>query len=165
MFFPNLIQRYREDFIIIIVVLLCALFLRVPYFDYPSSTIFDEGVFSWFITNTTQGTPFFEPHPPLGWMVFSALTPELKSGAPYWSRIDTGSNFYDFPYKKIRLFNVYLGSLLAVGVFLLARLLGFSRHLSAIPAFLVVLDNAFVFYSRIMLPDMMLLSLGVAGLC
>lgn len=165
MFFANLTQRYKEDIFIVLGILLCAVILRAPYFDYPPSTVFDEGVFSWFITNTAQGTPFFEPHPPLGWMVFGALVPELKSGAPYWSRINTGSDFYDFPYKKIRLFNVYLGSLLAVGVFVLARLLGFSRYLSAIPAYLVVVDNALVFYSRVMLPDTLLLFLGIAGLC
>lgn len=166
MFFSTDLGKYKEDIFVILTILLCALLLRVPYFDFPPSTVADEGVFAFFITNVVHATPFFEPHPPLSWMVFRFLVPELEANSDYWPRrIGINTPFGNFPYKPLRLFDVFVGSCIPVVVYVLARLLGGSRYLSVVPAFLVVVDNALIIYSRSFLPETLLIFLGITGLC
>jgi dolichyl-phosphate-mannose--protein O-mannosyl transferase len=153
----------KEDFMIGLVLLLSALLLRVPYFSHPESVVFDEGVISSFVTNVVRREPFFEPHPPLGWMALRLAAPELTESAPFWSSSVVQTLYQDFPYRKFRLFNIFIGSFIPLGLFITARLLGFSRYLSLIPAVFAVMDNALIFYSRFILPETLLLALGVAG--
>lgn len=161
-----LILRFEKDVLITLAIFLLAVILRAPYFDYPPGHVFDEGFFVWYVTNTSYGTPFFELHPPLSWMIFSAVVPEVsEAGDPsqYLTLANTRQSFDFFPYEKLRLLNVFLGSLLPVIVYFIGRLLGFGVRFALLPASFVILDNALILYSRLMLPDTLLLLLGLSA--
>ena len=159
-----ILARFKTDIIIVLVVLLCAIIIRAPHFDYPEEQVLDEGFFVWYTTNTSYGTPFFEPHPPLSWMIFSAVVPEINGADgpdKYLNSVSTRQSFDVFPYKKIRLLNVFVGTLLPVVVYGIGRLGGFGIRFSLLASLLVVLDNALIIYSRLMLPDGLLLLFGL----
>ncbi len=156
-------SNLKKDIIVSVLIFLVALVLRLPYFDRPPSMMVDEGAYVTWVNFTKQGIPFFEQHPPFYWLSLSSLTPSF-SYDPRLSDFRTVANdFYDFPYKTGRLFSVLLGSLLPVIIFLLMRLLYFDRRLAVLPAVFIIFDNALVLYSRAILPDILFLTLGFAG--
>jgi dolichyl-phosphate-mannose--protein O-mannosyl transferase len=160
----NFIQSHKSDLYITLAILFCALLLRVPAFDYPDSTIADEGVSIFFTTTTINRTPFFEPSPPLSWMIYRAIVPDLGVGYPNLLLIGFNLGFRDFPYKPIRLAEIYIGTILVTELYLISRLLGSSKYLSATLAFLAILDNTLIMYSRTISPDGFLLFFGMTGI-
>lgn len=160
----DFIQSHKADVYLTLAILFCALLVRVPNFDYPDSTIADEGITLFFTTTTINRIPFFEPSPPLSWMIYRAIVPQLEVGYPKWYVINYNRNFFDFPYKPIRLVEIYIGTLIVVELYLISRLLGASKYLSASLSFLAVLDNMLIMYSRTMSPDGFLLFFGFTGI-
>ena len=152
----------KKDIYFIAAIFIIALSLRLPFISYPDTTVFDEGIFSTYTIFPSYSKPYIDIHPPLGALIFSKIVEDdvftlQKIGG-------VGTSFGDFPYIKIRYFNAILGSVLAVIIYILARLLTCSSYASLMPAFLVVVDNAIVLYSRRVLLDMLLLTVGFGAL-
>lgn len=146
-----------------VIIFLLALALRLPDFSYPNATVGDEGIYKTFVLNTIHHVPFFEIHPPLARSVFVFLSGGEELALQEVAR-KTNESFGDFPYQRIRLFNIILGSLIPVGVFLTGLLLFHSSGKALIPALLVVVDGMFIQYSRLMLPDTLLWCAGLSGI-
>ncbi len=155
---------WKRDVLVAGGIFLFALVLRAPLYAYPPVAVVDEGAFVSFISSTVRGEPFFEVHPPLGWLYMTlAAHPDRSSLWPE-AMYAVGQSFGGFPYERVRLANVILGSLLVVVIYAIARVLGFNYKRAAIPALLAALDNALVLHSRIIMPDSLFLLLGFSGI-
>lgn len=156
------IAHTQTDGKVLLVIILLAFFLRAPFLNYPNRTVFDEVIYANFAMHIVNGAPFFDIHPPLARMIFA----EIARTVPFRLTelpMETNQAFEDFPYVPLRLFVSFLGVLLVCLVYALGRILGYAPRVAAIPALFVVFDNAFVLYSRVILPDTILLSLGLSG--
>jgi dolichyl-phosphate-mannose-protein mannosyltransferase len=151
-----------RDMLLGALIFLVAFLLRVPFFWYPASTVFDEGIYATYISNIVYDRPYFELHPPLPNIIMASVA--RTQVFTYMIRRGTDVSFGDFPYLRLRLINVILGSLLAVLVFVAARFLGSGRFLGVMAGLGIAFDNALIVYSRTFLPDTMLITFGAAGI-
>ena len=146
----------------IIVILLLSALLRLPFLDYPDRTLFDEVIYTNFAMHIVHHEPFFDIHPPLARLIFAKIAE--NSHFQLWSiPMETNKQFGDFPYATLRLFIAALGTLLPLLLYLIGRLLKYSPAAAGILALFAVFDNALVLYSRIILPDTLLLFLNFFG--
>jgi len=155
-------MRIQRDILWGATVFLVAFLLRVPFFWYPGSTVFDEGIYATYISNIIYDRPYFELHPPLPNIIMAGVA-HMK---PFDYKIVRGTDvpFGAFPYVPLRFINVFLGSLLVVAVYVAARFLWEERWFAILAGFGVALDNALIVYSRTFLPDTMLVFFGMAGI-
>ncbi len=156
-------RNIGRDIVLLVIIFAIALLLRLPGLDSPNKTEFDESVYVNFAVMTQKHIPFFDIHPPFA----KLLMYEVAHDFSYLRGTTTASGmqpFGDFPYVPIRRLVALFGVLLPLFVYGIGRLLGYRALLAAIPAILVVFDNALIIYSRVMLPDMILLTLGFGGL-
>lgn len=152
----------KKDTQVILLILVLALCLRVPFLSYPGRTVFDEVIYTNFVTHMMNGVPFFDIHPPLARILFTEvakITPFHILGLP----METNQSFGDFPYASLRFLVALFGILLVLLVYVAGRIIGYLPRIAAIPALLVVFDNAFVLYSRTILPDTILLCFSLLG--
>ena len=148
--------KTARDAQLVLIILFLALLLRIPFLSHPGQTLFDEVIYTNFAIYTEHGVPFFDIHPPLARMIFASLS----NNEQYFTTelpMRIFEPFRDFPYETLRMFIAVLGSLLPLLLYAIARLLGYTPRQAALPALFVVFDNAFVLYSRTILPDTMLL--------
>lgn len=159
-------SRYRMDIFAVVMILLTSVVLRVPMINQPPTMVHDESLFVAFVLNTVEGKPFFELHPPLGWLTFSLAA----SRAPVQDIIGstyvngTGVPFGTFPFIPARLISALFGLTIPVFIYLIARLLSLSVFESILPAILAVFEGGLIVHSRIMIPDSILMAFGFAGL-
>lgn len=142
-------------------IFLLALVFRLPYIRSPHATLFDEGLFTTFTMKYAQHDPYFDVHPQLAPMLFSFVAGYYEK--PSQAIFDIGSSFQTFPFARIRVLNVILGSLLAAIVAAISLFLWGDSIFAYLPGVLVAIDNAYILYSRVILPDTMLVFFGFAG--
>lgn len=157
-------RELKKDLIFAGMLFLIALLVRLPYISSPREIIFDEGVYVSQAVHTKLGQSFFDAHPPMSWYFYSLFITQEE--ATEWRGLDLrpGASFELFPFGRLRFVSAFLGALVAVFLFITARCLGFRRHLSLLPALFAIFDNGLVIYSRLILPDTLLLFFGTAGL-
>lgn len=148
----------------VFIILLLALLLRLPFIAHPNVTQFDEVIYSNFVLRMLDGQPFFDIHPPLARMLFAEIArmfdPISISAIPMLPN----QPFGDFPFVALRYFTAFLGSLLPLIIYGIGRLLKYSPRSAALPALFIVVDNAFIIYSRTILPDTILLCFNFLAL-
>ena len=67
-------ESRQKDIVMGILTFILAFLIRAPQIEKPIVAVLDEAVFKVYALNTLAGKPFFEPSPPLGWMIFSLST-------------------------------------------------------------------------------------------
>ncbi|MFH1867133.1 MAG: phospholipid carrier-dependent glycosyltransferase [Patescibacteria group bacterium] len=151
----------KKDYTIIIGLFLLALLLRLPKLSYPTQALFDESTEATFATYILHQQPYFTVHPPLSSLVNAV---SVKSYQPSLQIENTSQTINKFPYQTARQLNAFLGAGLVIAVYLIARALSMATWQAVIAAWLVIWDNSLVVYSRLMLPENLLLFLGFGGL-
>ncbi|MEK7630678.1 MAG: phospholipid carrier-dependent glycosyltransferase [Patescibacteria group bacterium] len=152
----------NRDVLLGALIFFVAFLLRAPFFWYPDSTVLDEGIYATYISNIIYDRPYFELHPPLPNIIMASVARNFSFDYKIFR--GTGVPFGDFPFAALRFVNIIFGSLLAVLVFISARLLWADRSFAVIAGLGIALDNALIVYSRTLLPDMMLVTFGMAGI-
>jgi dolichyl-phosphate-mannose--protein O-mannosyl transferase len=148
----------------VFIILFCALLLRLPFIGHANVTQFDEIIFSNFVLHILNGQPFFDIHPPLARMLFAEIARMLDPISISAMPIMANQPFGDFPFVPLRYFVAFLGSLLPLIVYAIGRLLQYAPRSAALPALFIVVDNAFIIYSRTILPDTILLCFNFLAL-
>ncbi|MEK7643052.1 MAG: phospholipid carrier-dependent glycosyltransferase [Patescibacteria group bacterium] len=149
---------YARDTIALLAVFTLALGVRLPFIFNPPSIVFDEGLYAATTLNTIYARPVFDIHPPLVKLTFASIV----AGAhpiyqPYRNLNVIRMPFGDFPYWRIRFFNAFIGSGLAVLVMGILRGAGQKTLPAALGGIFIALDPALTLYSRLMLPETLLL--------
>jgi dolichyl-phosphate-mannose-protein mannosyltransferase len=156
------LARTEKDAAVILCIIILAALLRIPFLGHPDQTLFDEVMHANFAMHLIHATPFFDIHPPLARMIFAQVA-GLTSFDVSTIPMDVNQSFQDFPYILLRFFVAIFGVLLAVLVYTIGRLIGYSPRIALIPALCVVFDNALVLYARSILPDTILLVFACLG--
>ena len=131
---------------------LLAFLIRIPYLSYPQEPVFDEAHYINFAERTLAGEKDIDIHPPLARLIFAGIL----WLAPYDAN--------NFPFFRLRLLAVFAGSLLAGIVYLIAQKLYRNQILALLPALMVIFDGALISYSRMILPDILILVFGFLGI-
>ncbi|MSR76298.1 MAG: phospholipid carrier-dependent glycosyltransferase [Candidatus Ryanbacteria bacterium] len=152
----------NRDILLGALIFIVAFLLRVPWFWYPDGTVLDEGIYATYISNIVYDRPYFELHPPLPNIIMASVARNFSFDYKIVRGTDTP--FDAFPYAPLRLVNVILGSLLAVLVYISARMSWGERSFAIIAGFGIAFDSALIVYSRTLLPDTMLITFGAAGI-
>ncbi|KAJ2759184.1 Protein O-mannosyltransferase 2, partial [Coemansia sp. BCRC 34490] len=144
-----------ERFLLVILTLF-AFAIRTYKIGNDSRVVWDETHFGRFASNYINRRFYLDVHPPLGKLLITLV---------FWLSGYSGS--FDFasgehypasvPYVQVRCFQAAVGSLLAPSTFYLCRTLGFPLGAAWVAAILVVVDNALIGISRIIVLDPMLL--------
>ena len=159
--------RYtRTDLQWILLILVLAGVLRFPFLDHPANPQFDEVVYSRYAVNLLDGIPAFDIHPPLVRMLFAVIAQESEPFSMRSFPIPAFSNqpFLDFPYIPLRTTVAFFGTLLPLLLYGISRLLGATPRWAGLVALFVVIDPAFIVYSRAILPDTILLAVEMGAL-
>ena len=154
----------RSDTQAIVIIIVLAALLRFPYLSHPDITQFDEVIYTDYALHILNHEPLFDIHPPLARIMFAEAArvspPESTSLIP----LAIGQPFGDFPYVIVRFMVACFGVLLPLVIYGVARALRFDPRIALLPALFVVFDNALVIYSRVILPDTLLLCFSFAAL-
>ncbi len=124
---------------------------RFAFLTNPRAIVFDEVYFREYAMRYREGSFFFDIHPPLGKLL-------LAGWAQLWG-IDATASGTD-PAVALRVLPALAGSALVVVFYLFLRELNAGRRVATLGASLVLLDNAFLVESRLILTDSMLLLFG-----
>ncbi|MCC2630566.1 MAG: dolichyl-phosphate-mannose-protein mannosyltransferase [Candidatus Paceibacter sp.] len=142
--------------------MLFAFCVRAVGISYPAQTVFDEGVSVMMASEIVKHQGIFDIHPPLTHLLDAAFLAPHE--LPQENLGHFGADYGDFPYERLRMIRVVLGTLLVGVIFGIAYMLYKRLSLAIIPAFLVAIDPALIVYSRLILPDMVLLFFGFTGI-
>lgn len=160
----NTVRHFlSKDTHALLLILILSALLRFPALDYPNKTVFDEAIYANYAIHGAREIPYFDIHPPLARIIFATLT-EHATFTTTKIQMETNANFGDFPYRTLRTFIALFGIILPAFVYALARLLHYRPEVALVPALFVVLDNAFVVYSRTILPDTLMILASVIAL-
>ncbi len=151
----------KKDLLTILFLFVLALGVRLFFISRPDSVVFDEGVYGRYVQLTSKGEGYFDIHPTFGNQLFTALV--SSNAVPQKNLHDAATPFDDFPHLNIRIFNAIIGALLVVIIYCIGKMLFPVTISPFLPAFFVAIDNALVIYSRLMLPDTLLLFCGMLG--
>jgi dolichyl-phosphate-mannose-protein mannosyltransferase len=162
--YKKLKERTAHDHQWLFIILFCALLLRLPFIAHPDVTQFDEVTYVNFTLHTLHNQPFFDIHPPFLPMLFAAIARDAGPIAVFSIPEMTNQPFGDFPYVNLRYFTAFLGSLLPLLIYAVARILKYPPRSAALPALFIVIDSAFIIYSRTILPETLLLLLNFLAL-
>src|SRR3989344_2517165 len=146
-----------------IVILALSILVHFLYFGYPRQTFFDEVHFGKFISGYFTHEYFFDIHPPLGKLLISGVG-YITGFEPGFSFAEIGQGFPDDAYLWLRLLPILAGVLLPLVIFLFALRLGLSPLASFAAGLFIVLENALLAQSRLMLLDPFLLLFGFSAL-
>jgi dolichyl-phosphate-mannose-protein mannosyltransferase len=128
---------------------------RLTAITHPRAIVFDEVYFREFALRYLDGTYFFDIHPPLGklllagWAKLFGISAAVKSTDPL---------------VALRVLPALAGTALVVVFYLFLRELTASRRVATLGAALLLLDNAILVESRLILTDSMLLLFGIGAL-
>ena len=159
----NTLPRYARDLFFLMLILVVAALLRLTGIAHPDMTMFDEVIYKNYITMTLAGQPSFDIHPPLA----KLLMLEVAKGYDFPLTHNMTKEmvpFGSFPYVPLRSLVALFGMLLPVFVYGIGRKIGYSSKWALVPALFVACDSALILYSRVMLPDMILLTMNFAGI-
>jgi dolichyl-phosphate-mannose--protein O-mannosyl transferase len=163
-FYKKLIALTTHDRQWVIIILFCALILRLPFIAHPDVTQFDEVTYVNFTLHTLNNQPFFDIHPPLLPMLFAAIARGAGPITIFSIPETTNQPFGDFPFVTLRYVTAMLGSLLPLLIYAIGRILKYPPRIAALPALFIVADSAFIIYSRTILPETLFLLLNFLAL-
>lgn len=153
-------MRWRSGVVLLLMLAAAARVWRLS--DLPF-TVFDETHYATLAAQYLSGRPFIFPHPPASALLFAALA--WFSSVPFAGEYaEQLAPYGDFPYVLLRTSSALAGTLLVFFIMLLARATTGSTAAGLIAGLLAALDNMLVLYSRLILPDIFLLTYGTAGL-
>lgn len=127
---------------------------RLTAITHPRSIVFDEVYFRQFALRYLDGSYFFDIHPPLGKLLLAGWAKLFGVSATAQSTD---------PAVVLRLLPALAGTALVAVFYLLLRELTASRRVATFGAALVLLDNAILVESRLILVDSMLLLFGIGA--
>lgn len=128
---------------------------RLSAITHPRAIVFDEVYFRGFALRYLDGSYFFDIHPPLGKLL-------LAGWAKLFGVSVTASS--TDPAVALRVLPALAGTALVAVFYLLLRELTASRRVATFGAALLLLDNAILVESRLILVDSMLLLFGIGAL-
>jgi dolichyl-phosphate-mannose-protein mannosyltransferase len=119
----------------------------------PRAVVWDEIHYERFAGAYFTGDRYIDVHPPLGKL--------LMAGAAKLLGISGATLVNAEPAPLLRVLPALMGALIIPLVYLLLRELGSGRRTAAFGALLLLVDNAMLVESRLILPDIMLLFFGI----
>lgn len=122
----------------------------------PRAVVFDELYYEKFAGYYLTHSFFFDVHPPLGRLLFTALAALL--GVP------SRELLLPLSVPELRILPALFGVALVPLVFALLLQLGASRRAATLAAFAITFDNALLVMSRVILPDIFLIVFGLASI-
>ncbi|XP_077862680.1 protein O-mannosyl-transferase 1-like [Saccoglossus kowalevskii] len=143
--------------LVIVLLTFLALVTRLWNLGTPREIVFDEVHFGQFTALYLKRTFFFDVHPPLGKLLFTAVG--------YFAGFDENFVFakigaeypVNVPVWHLRALSALFGTFLCPVVYQIIAELGFSHWSAMLAGFLVLFDNAILVQSRFILLDSMLL--------
>ncbi|MBI2669959.1 MAG: phospholipid carrier-dependent glycosyltransferase [Candidatus Yanofskybacteria bacterium] len=145
--------------ILLIIIIVASLATHFLFFGQPRETVFDEVHFGKFISGYFTHEYFFDIHPPLGKLIISGMG-YAADFEPGFNFAEIGQKFPDNAYMWLRLLPTIAGTLLPIVIYFLILELGMSRLAAFAGGMLVILENALLVQSRIILLDSFLLLFG-----
>ncbi|KAL1921677.1 uncharacterized protein VTP21DRAFT_10319 [Calcarisporiella thermophila] len=149
---------FSPNSIAFILVTFLAIITRFYRIDQPSQVVFDEVHFGKFASYYLQRTYFFDVHPPLAKLMLAAMG--YVAGFDGEFKFENIGDDYvanNVPYIALRSLPATLGALAVSLVFLIMRESGYPLLTSCLAAIFVMLDNALVTQTRLILLDSMLM--------
>ncbi|KAI5474151.1 SET domain-containing protein 6 [Pseudohyphozyma bogoriensis] len=144
----------RVEWIIMAAIALLAAAFRFYKIDHPAGVVFDEVHFGKFASYYIRREYFFDVHPPLaklllafaGWVIGYDGHCEFEN---------IGDSYIDnkVPYVGLRVLPAILGSLIPPVVYGIMRESGYPRIVGLLSASLVLIDNAHIVQTRLILLD------------
>ena len=128
---------------------------RLTAITHPRAIVFDEVYFRQFALRYLDGSYFFDIHPPLGKLLLAGWAKLFGVSATAQSTD---------PAVVLRILPALAGTALVAVFYLLLRELSASRRVATFGAALLLLDNAILVESRLILVDSMLLLLGIGAI-
>jgi dolichyl-phosphate-mannose-protein mannosyltransferase len=122
----------------------------------PREVVWDEVYYERFAGSYFTHAYYVDVHPPLGKLIFV--------GAAKLLGIPGLVLFRDQPAPLLRVVPALAGTLIIPVVYLLLRELGSGRRTAAFGALLLLVDNAMLVESRIIVPDMIMVFAGIFAL-
>jgi dolichyl-phosphate-mannose-protein mannosyltransferase len=128
---------------------------RLAAITHPRAIVFDEVYFRQYALGYLNGSYFFDLHPPLGKLLLAG-----------WAKLFgvTATAQSTDPAVALRVLPALAGTALVAVFYLLLRELTASRKVATFGAALLLLDNAILVESRLILVDSMLLLFGIGAL-
>jgi dolichyl-phosphate-mannose-protein mannosyltransferase len=128
---------------------------RLTAITHPRAIVFDEVYFRESALRYLEGSYFFDLHPPLGKLLLAG-----------WAKLFgvTATAVSTDPVVVLRLLPALAGTALVAVFYLLLRELTASRKVATFGAALLLLDNAILVESRLILIDSMLLLFGIGAI-
>ena len=139
----------------LVVLTVLAAVTRLAAITHPRAIVFDEVYFREDALRYLQGSYFFDLHPPLGKLLLAGWAKLFGVSATVQSTD---------PVVVLRLLPALAGTALVAVFYLLLRELTASRRVATFGAALLLLDNAILVESRLILVDSMLLLFGIGAL-
>ncbi|MGH3872595.1 MAG: phospholipid carrier-dependent glycosyltransferase [Pseudonocardiaceae bacterium] len=128
---------------------------RLTTITHPRAIVFDEVYFREYALRYLDGSYYFDLHPPLGKLL-------LGGWAKLWAVSATAQS--TDPAVALRLLPALAGTVLVAVFYQLLRELTASRKVATFGAALLLLDNAILVESRLILMDSMLLLFGIGAI-
>lgn len=148
----------------IAILLALAFFTRFLFIGHPGSAVFDEVHFNFFAGFYYSGQYYYDIHPPLGKLLLAAVAYPFGGIEQQDIVRQISVEYTTGKYLVLRMWPAFIGSLLPLLLFGVARELKLSYWSSLCIGLLAVLDNAIMLQSRLILLDAMLLCFGFAAL-
>ncbi len=159
----KLAEICKNNWVIIYLIVL-GLATRFIFIWWPNEVVFDEVHSGKIIVSYLTGKfSFFDIHPPLGKILVAFLFKITDSNLNFDFE-NIGENYGQTPYIILRFWPNFLGGLIPLAVFLLARQLNFSLFSAFLAGLFLVLDNALIVHSHFLMFDAFMLFFGFAGL-
>jgi dolichyl-phosphate-mannose-protein mannosyltransferase len=122
----------------------------------PNAVVFDELHYERFTGDYLHHQYLFDVHPPLGRL--------LLAGAAALMRIPAAKFIAPEPVPLLRALPAAFGAALVPLIYLLLRQLGANRRIATLGATLLLLENALLVLSRIIVVDVVLIAFGMMAL-
>ncbi|KAK4231452.1 Dolichyl-phosphate-mannose--protein mannosyltransferase [Podospora fimiseda] len=151
---PPKVQSERDHKIAFFFITIASFITRFWGISHPNEVVFDEVHFGKFASYYLQKTYFFDVHPPLGKLLF-AFTGWLVGYDGHFLFENIGDSYIanKVPYVAFRSLPALLGALTVSVVYLIMWESGYSVPACIIAAGLVLLDNAHIGQTRLILLD------------
>lgn len=134
-----------------------ALLSRLVFINNPPSIVFDEVYFRSFAADYLSGHYFFDIHPPLVKLLFAGSAHLLGISPEQLASEDPAG-------IVLRVLPALAGAALVPLVYVLIRQFGLGRRVATLGALLVLLDNALLVESRLIVMDSLLLLAGIGAM-
>nr|MDQ3014400.1 phospholipid carrier-dependent glycosyltransferase [bacterium] len=153
----------KKEFILILLISIISFFTHIVFWSHPQEFVFDEVFFARFAQDYTQGSYFFDQHPPLGKLMLAGMS-KIIGIEPYQAEFVIGERFVEPDVAVLRLLPIWAGILLPLVIYGVSRQLKLSLMVSFFAAMLVVFENSIIVQSRFILLDAFLLLFGFSSL-